>query len=177
MLHLEVRKILCTALIQCSFDYSCCSWYPGINETFKKKLQIMQNKMIRFILKLDNRTHIGNNELVNAGFLNVSDRIKQLKLGHVFKIRNKTCPIYLTENFTKLNENTHRSETRSKAYNFEVPRISTNTFAYSAIKDWNSLSNPIKDIKGEQSFKENVKKFLRTAAKNLENSEFINFLM
>ena len=69
MLNLEVRKTLCTALVQCSFDYSCCLWYPGINETFKKKLQVMQNKMIRFILKLDNRAHIGNDELIRAVFL------------------------------------------------------------------------------------------------------------
>ena len=175
MLNLEVRKTLCTALIQCSFDYSCCSWYPGINETFKKKLQVMQNKMVRFILKLDSRAHIGNDELVRAGFLSVVDRVKQLKLGHVFKIKNKSCPIYLRENFLKLDENTHRRETRSKAYNFQVPRVNTNTFAYSAIKDWNSLSNPIKDIKGEQSFKEHVKKFLRSAAKDLETCEFIYF--
>ena len=175
MLNLEVRKTLCTALIQCSFDYSCCSWYPGINETFKKKLQVMQNKMVRFILKLDSRAHIGNDELVRAGFLSVVDRVKQLKLGHVFKIKNKSCPIYLRENFSKLDENAHRRETRSKAYNFQVPRVNTNTFAYSAIKDWNSLSNPIKDIKGEQSFKEHVNKFIKSAAKDLETCEFIYF--
>ena len=173
MLNLEVRKTLCTALVQCSFDYSCCSWYPGINETFRKKLQVMQNKMIRFILKLDNRAHIGNDELIRAVFLSVSDRIKQLKLGHVFKIWNKTCPSYLTENFSRLNENTDRSETRSYAYNFQVPRISTTTFAYTAIKEWNCLSNKIKDNKGEQSFKENVKKFICEAAKELESSHFI----
>ena len=175
MLNLEVRKTLCTALVQCSFDYSCCSWYPGINETFKKKLQVMQNKMIRFILRLDNRAHIGNDELIRAGFFSVSDRIKQLKLGHVFKIWNKTCPSYLTENFSRLNENTDRSETRSYAYNFQVPRLSTTTFAYTAIKEWNCLSNKIKDIKGEQSFKENVKKFIRETAKELESSQFIYF--
>jgi len=129
---------------KCSFDYSCCLWYPGINETFRKKLQVMQNKMIRFILKLDNRTHIGNNELIKAGFLNVSDRIKQINLGHVYKIWNKTCPCYLTENFTRLDKDSKRCETRSKAYNFQVPRLSTNTFAYSAIKDWNCLFNKIK---------------------------------
>ena len=67
--------------------------------------------MIRFILRLDNRGHIGNDELIRAGFLSVSDRIKQLKLGHVFKIWNKTCLSYLTENFLRLNENTDRSET------------------------------------------------------------------
>merc|ERR1712240_154563 len=68
--------------------------YPGINDFFKKKLQVMQNKMVRFILKLDSRAHIGNDELVRPGFLSVVDRVKQLKLGHVFKIKNKSCPIY-----------------------------------------------------------------------------------
>ena len=173
ILNKESRKTLCTALIQCNFDYSCCSWFPGINETFKKKLQVMQNKMIRFILRLENRSHIGNAELVDAGFLNVPDRVKQLQLGHVFKIRNKTSPKYLTENFVKLNENSNRIETRAKAYNFQVPRISTNTFVYSAIKEWNSLSNLIKDIKGEQSFKENVKKFLISNARNLDNCIYV----
>ena len=135
ILNKESRKTLCTALIQCNFDYSCCSWFPGINETFKKKLQVMQNKMIRFILSLENRSHIGNVELVDAGFLSVPDRVKQLQLGHVFKIKNKTSPKYLTENFVKLNENSNRIETRAKAYNFQVPRISTNTFVYSALRN------------------------------------------
>merc|ERR1712240_185849 len=111
MLNLEVRKTLRTALIQCSFDYSYCSWYPGINKTFKKKLHVMQNKMVRFILKLESRARIGDDELVKAGFLSVVDRVKQLKLGHVFKIKNKSCPIYLRENFLKLDENTHRRKT------------------------------------------------------------------
>ncbi|CAL4065468.1 unnamed protein product [Meganyctiphanes norvegica] len=30
MLNFESRKTLCSALIQCHFDYSCSSWYPGI---------------------------------------------------------------------------------------------------------------------------------------------------
>ena len=89
--------------------------------------------MIKYILKLDNRAHIGNDELIRAGFLSVSDRIKQLKLSHVFKIWNKTCPSHLTENFSRLNENTDRSETRSYSSNFQVTRLSTTTFAYTAI--------------------------------------------
>ena len=114
-------------------------------------------------------------EKEKAGFLNVSDRVKQLQLGHVFKIKNKTCPSYLAENFIKLNENTHRRETRSKAYNFQVPRISTNTFAYCAIKEWNVLDNSIKDTKGEQSFKVKAKNFLQEAAKKLEHSDFLYY--
>ena len=35
-------------------------------------------------------------------------------------------------------------ETRSKAYDFQMPQISTNTFAYSAINEGNRLENSIK---------------------------------
>ena len=116
-----------------------------------------------------------NNELVNAGFFKVSARFKQLLLGHAFKIRNNLCPNYLTENIVKLNENTDRSETRSKAFNFQVPRISSNTFAFNAIKEWNNLSNSIKNIKGTQAFKDKVKEFLKTSAEDFENNPFMYY--
>merc|ERR1712121_62348 len=32
LLNLQCRKTLCSALIQCHFDYSCSSWYPGIDK-------------------------------------------------------------------------------------------------------------------------------------------------
>ena len=92
MLNFQARKNLCSALIQCHFDYACSAWYPGINIALRKRLQVMQNKIIRFILGLDNRSHIGNDELNNAGFLKVPDRVKQLMLGHVFKIKKQNLP-------------------------------------------------------------------------------------
>ena len=113
--------------------------------------------MIRFILQLDNRAHIGNQELEKAGFLKVNDRVKQLKLGHVFKIKKKTCPYYLATNFQNLNDDENRIVTRAKANNFYKPRICTETFAYSAINDWNSLPNNIKAIKSEDKFKDSLK--------------------
>ena len=157
LLNFESRKTLCSALIQCLFDYSCPSWYPGINKDLKGKLQVAQNKVIRFILNLDNRAHIGNQELEKAGFLQVPDRVKQLKLGHVFRIKAKTCPQYLSANFQQLNENDNRMTTRAKANNFYKPRMCTNTFAYSAIDEWNSLPNNIKSMKKEKTFKDSLK--------------------
>ena len=120
-LNTESRKTLCTALIQCHFDYSCSSWFPGINKGLSDKLQVLQNRMIRFILNLHCRHHIGHKELKEAGFLKVSERVKQLKLGHIFRIRNKTCPSYMNTNFKLLNENTNRSSTRSYQFNFFLP--------------------------------------------------------
>ena len=95
LLNFESRKTLCSALIQCLFDYSCSSWYPGINKDLKDKLRVAQNKMIRFILKLDNRAHIGNQELEKAGFLKVDDRVKQLKLVMYLKSEIKPAPVPL----------------------------------------------------------------------------------
>ena len=172
MFKFPARKSLCSALIQCHFDYSCSSWYPGINKTLKNKLQIAQNKMIRFILNLKNRAHIGQKELVKTGFLNVSKRVTQLKLGHVFKINNKTSPQYLTQHFNRLNEGEERIATRGKAFNFQIPRINTNTFAYTAIKDWNSLPSNIKEINSEKLFKEKIKKHLVEMSNKEEREDF-----
>ena len=105
MLNFETRKILCLALIQPHFDYSCSSWYPGLGIKLKNKLQITQNKMARFILDLDSRSHIGHEELEKIGILNVPKRVSQMKLGHAYKINNNTCPEYLKTNFEKLNKN------------------------------------------------------------------------
>ena len=116
---------MCSALIQCHFDYSCSSWFPGINMTLTKKLQIIQNKMIRFILNLKSRDSIRNKELSKSGFLNVTDRVKQLMMNHVFKIRNYKCPPYMLSRFSRLNEDltgmtTRASETDFLTYSFRT---------------------------------------------------------
>ena len=54
----ELHRMLCSAFIQPHFDYVCPAWYPNLNEKTKKKIQMMQNKCIRFCLKLD-KMHIG----------------------------------------------------------------------------------------------------------------------
>ena len=125
MLNFNARKTLCSALIQCHFDYACSSWYPAISTALRNKLQVMQNKRIRFILSLDNRSHIGNDELTKAGFLKTSNKVKQLKLGHVFKIRNKISPKYMFTHFKCLEDMDNRNITRATAYNFYVPKINS----------------------------------------------------
>ena len=54
----ELRRMLCNALIQPHFDYAGPAWDPNLNETTKKKIQIMQNKYICFCLKLGKMYHI-----------------------------------------------------------------------------------------------------------------------
>ena len=54
----ELRRMLCNALIQSHFDYACTAWYPNLTEKTKEKIQIMQNKCMRFCLRLDKMHHI-----------------------------------------------------------------------------------------------------------------------
>ena len=78
-----------------------------------------------------------------------------------------------THHFQKLNEIEGRPETREKAHNnFELPRISTDTFVFTAIKDWNDLPSSIKDLKAEKSYKEKVKEHLVNISNKEEKDKF-----
>ena len=43
---------MCNSLIQPHFDYACISWFPLITQKMRNKLQVAQNKCIRFFKKL-----------------------------------------------------------------------------------------------------------------------------
>ena len=59
----ELRQLLCNAIIQPHFDYTCSAWHPNLTQKLKKKLQVTQNKCIRFCLQLDKMTIISPKEL------------------------------------------------------------------------------------------------------------------
>ena len=162
LLNMKTRKTLCTALIQCHFDYCCSSWFSALSVQLKNKLQVMQNKMVRFILDLEPRSHIGSRELNQLGMLPVEARVKQLKLNHVFKIFHNTAPSYMSHNFKKVSEQ-HFYSTRGSATNFVVPKIrgqENNSFFKTGIQEWNSLTTKIKALKTKSQFKAAVKSFL-----------------
>ena len=58
----KFRQLLCNGIIQPHFDYACSAWYPNLTQKLKKKLQVMQNKCIRFCLQLDKMSAISHKE-------------------------------------------------------------------------------------------------------------------
>jgi len=118
-LNRKMRKLLSLALIQCYFDYAISSWFMGLTKASKGKLQVAQNKIIRFILDLGPRASIGQQELDQVDLLNTSDRAKQLILSHMFNIKNDLAPSYLSQHFFPVN---HGYSTRGSENNFIVPR-------------------------------------------------------
>ena len=62
-LDFPCRRVLCSSLIQPYIDYCCSSWYAGLTVSLKKRLDVLQRKMVRFVNGLDPRAHVGNREL------------------------------------------------------------------------------------------------------------------
>ena len=165
-LDFKTRKLLCSALIQPYFDYCVASWYPSISKSAKHKLQICQNKLVRFILNLGPRSHVGQSELRQVGLLNIDSRASQSLLNHAHSIYYKQCPTYLTQNFSYVADH-HDYNTRSSTHNFYVPPSNTmeqNTFFYQAIQNWNRLPSSIKSLEAKSNYKNKVRYHLRMSA-------------
>ncbi len=67
-----VKRTLCQSLVQCYLDYAVSSWYAALTQKSKRKSQILQNKMVRFILDLAPRTHLTIDDMKELNLLRVS---------------------------------------------------------------------------------------------------------
>ena len=155
------RKILCSALIQPHIDYCCSSWFSGLTVALKNRLDVIQRKMIRFILNMDFRQHVGLKELCQFSWLSVPDRVKYFKLLHIFRIRHSLAPRYLMSNFKAVSD-AHTHNTRGSSFNYSISKelsLSPSTFSYTAIKAWNSLPNSLKSIDNLALFKRRLKEY------------------
>ena len=84
----------------------------------------------------------------SLNMLSVEDRVKQLRLNHVFNIFHQKAPNNMQDNFVLKTARNYGIETRSVSnLDFNIPRVRTcqsSSFYYSAIQDWNELPLTIK---------------------------------
>ena len=125
-LNKTTRQILCSTLIQSHIDYACMSWFYGISSSLKSKLQILQNKMVRFIDNIGPRYHLNLQEFHDIGYLHIENRVSQLALNTAHGIFYGKCPSYLNQFFVTVRD-AHHYNTRSRNYNFVVPSINNIT--------------------------------------------------
>ena len=105
-------RLLFNALIQPHFDYASSAWYPNLTQKMKNKIQITQNKCIRYCLQLDKITHISKNEFQTPDWLPVTDKFNQFINSIVFKYFTKQCASYLNEVFELTSPNNLRTRNR-----------------------------------------------------------------
>ncbi len=87
-----IKKTLCQSLVQSHIDNAISSWYPAMTRRAKNKLQTIQNKMVRFILDLQPRTHLTVEYMTELHMLRVPERVKQLRLNTTHKIYYNQAP-------------------------------------------------------------------------------------
>ena len=85
-MNLSLRRMLCNALMQHHFDYDATAL--NLKRKFSKKVQITQNKCIRFCLSLENRAHIGIDEFIEMNWLPTKERFEQCVCVGALKIFN-----------------------------------------------------------------------------------------
>lgn len=174
-LTLPLRRLLCNALIQPHFDYACSAWYPNLSKNLKKKLQVTQNKCIRFRLQLGWRSHIGANEFEEINWLTINDRFFQCVNSSIHKFFNNKCPAYMKEVYCPVGQNS--VNTRSSHLKLMQPSRRTNhglkSLSYIGPSTWNKLPDNIKEVSDLNTFKHKLKTQFLLDLKKREKDIFI----
>ena len=176
-LNTNSRKLLASALIQCHFDYACSAWFSGLQKIYQQKLQILQNKTIRFVLNCSPRTHIGFYEFKIINWIPVSERVKQIKLNNMFRIIHGTAPKYLRDSFFMVSQE-HDRYTRTSVQSLVLPHVKSagaKSFRYSASKMWNRLPVHLRMQENFLTFKHAVRKHMWTELQRHEDGVYIYY--
>ena len=154
-------RLLCNALIQPHFDYASSAWYPNLTQKMKNKIQITQNKCIRYCLQLDKMTHISKNEFETLNWLPVKDRFNQSINSIVFKYFTKQCPSYLNEVFELGCPNILRTRNSylKLICSFHKTNMGQNAFSFIGPSIWNKTREVLKKPNSINTFKHNLKKY------------------
>ena len=112
-------------LIQPHFDYACSACYPNLSKKLKTRIQILQNKCIRFCLQLDKMSDISQKEFETINWLPIKERYNQYVNSVALKYFDNQCPHYLNEVFMKAPESS--SSLRNSCQKLQQPFRKTNT--------------------------------------------------
>ena len=164
-LDFDTRKLLTSALIQPYLDYCSSSWYEGVPKLLKRKLDVLQRRMARFVFSRGPMDHVDLSDLKILAWLTVPDRVKYFKLVHVFRIRAGLAPSYLSHNFKPVSV-VHNYRTRGYSHDYHVSKemsLAPTSFVFSAVSHWNALPGCLKGVQSLSLFKSRLKQHLLSA--------------
>ena len=143
------------------------AWYTNLTQKMKNKVQITQNKCIRYCLQLEKMTHISKIEFETLNWLPVEDRFNQSINSIVFKYFTKQCPSYLNEVFELACPNNLR--TRNSCLKLICPfrktNMGQNALSFIGPAIWNKTPEVLKKTNRINTFKHDLKKFYLTQLK------------
>ena len=152
-------------------DYASNSWYRGLLQKYKNKLQVCQNKVVRYILEYKSRHHLYVSDFKEVGFLDVENRVDFFTLSLMYSIYHGTAPSY----FSDFDAPSHSHRTRNSNMAYLIPNVHSQgkcSFQYNGILLWNKLPQKIKSIKVKNMFKSECKLMLMDKMFKKESCEF-----
>ena len=158
-LNKDIRRLLCNSLIQPHYDFACNSWYPLLTKNLKNRLQVSQNKCIRFCLNLNNRTSIDKTKFIEINWLPVENRYEQCIGTLIYKYFHNNVPEYINDMFTL---NVRKYNTRNPNILKRPPYKTSNgqkALSFLGPKIWDDMPNCLKQKESIASFKHDFKKY------------------
>ena len=159
VLDVSLRRLLCNALILPHFGYACAAWYSNLMMKLKYNWQVIQNKCIKFCLKLQCKEYISNEHFQKLNWLPINQRFKQCATSAVFKFVQSKSPVYMNQVF-RLAEN-KRMNTRNSYLKLNWPFRKTSTrqngLPCTGLVIWNNIPEILKKTKNLNTFKHKMK--------------------
>ena len=140
------------SLIHPHFDY-CCTVWDGLGETLSTKLQKLQNRAARVVMRSSYDTD-ASVLLDTLRWDNLSLRRQQkFKLGLMFKTLKSNAPSYL-QNFFSIRETGYNLRDSEMRLNVLKPQTNylKRSFCYSGALLWNSLPQEIRMLQTQAKF-------------------------
>ena len=120
----------------------------------------MQNKCIRFCLKLDKMHYISEENFKTINWLPLDQRVQQSLNVTVFKYVNKACPYYMHKVFEYASQG--RISSRNNYAKLKVPfrkiTMGQKSLSYIGPSVWNKLPSSVERNISLNKFKHDVKK-------------------
>ena len=158
-LNQNCRKTVCMEMIQSRIEYASNFYYHSLPTFFQTRLQVVQNKMIKYVLNYSNRTHLIANDFNEVKLMSIENRIKYFAANPVFNCIDGQAPEHLHA-FERVNES-HHYNTIHIVNALILPKVGSygiKSFHYIGAKIWNSLTDEIQTTFTKSLFKMRCKK-------------------
>lgn len=153
------KKLLYRSIIEPYFIY-CPSLMFFCNEENLERLQIMQNKVMRFILNEKYEKPI-KEMLEELDLLNVRQQLCYFMLIMVYKIVNDLAPIYLKDNLTYNSHNRNLRNADKIEIKFCAKTSTQNSLFYNGFRIFNDLPVEIRQTKELKIFKKQCMQYCK----------------
>lgn len=153
---------ICNTMIKPHFEYCSTILYICCTNAQMERLQKLQNKVMRVILKCSRYTSI-QIMLGTLKWLNIRQRLEMNTLSFIQKMKMGYSPDYLREHLQYIGD-VQPYDLRN-AQNFRIQRVTTtsrqNTLFYKGLQLYNMLPNELKNERNYNNFKRDIIPYIR----------------